>query len=139
MSENDKVDQPVEDVETLEPVEIEQADASEGEVDEVSHASQPKASRLPLILSGLALIGALGGAGIAFQQTTRNTALQSQLADLQTSVAVLNQATAPLGQLQQEMTQIQGDQVRVAEIASAVKSTSDNVSKQLGVLEVVGT
>ena len=32
MSENDKVDQPVEDVETLEPVEIEQADASEGEV-----------------------------------------------------------------------------------------------------------
>ena len=134
MSENDKVDQPVEDVETLEPVEIEQADASEGEVDEVSHASQPKASRLPLILSGLALIGALGGAGIAFQQTTQNTALQSQLADLQTSVAVLNQATAPLGQLQQEMTQIQGDQVRVAEIASAVKSTSDNVSKQLGVL-----
>lgn len=134
MSENDKVDQPVEDVETLEPVEIEQADASEGEVDEVSHASQPKASRLPLILSGLALIGALGGAGIAFQQTTQNTALQSQLADLQTSVAVLNQATAPLGQLQQEMTQIQGDQVRVAEIASAVKSTSDNVSEQLGVL-----
>ena len=134
MSENDKVDQPVEDVETLEPVEIEQADASEGEVDEVSHASQPKASRLPLILSGLALIGALGGAGIAFQQTTQNTALQSQLADLQTSVAVLNQATAPLAQLQQEMTQIQGDQVRVAEIASAVKSTSDNVSEQLGVL-----
>ena len=134
MSENDKVDQPVEDVETLEPVEIEQADASEGEVDEVSHASQPKASRLPLILSGLALIGALGGAGIAFQQNAQSTALQSQLADLQTSVAVLNQATAPLGQLQQEMTQIQGDQVRVAEIASAVKSTSDNVSEQLGVL-----
>ena len=134
MSENDKVDQPVEDVETLEPVEIEQADASEGEVDEVSHASQPKASRLPLILSGLALIGALGGAGIAFQQTTQNTALQSKLADLQTSVAVLNQATAPLGQLQQEMTQIQGNQVQVAEIASAVQSTSDDVSEQLGVL-----
>ena len=43
MSENDKVDQPVEDVETLEPVEIEQADASEGEADEVSHSSQPQA------------------------------------------------------------------------------------------------
>lgn len=138
MSENEKVDQPVEDVETLEPVDIEQtevqAEASETESEEALHANPPNTSRLPLILSGLALVAALGSAGIAFQQTTQNTALQSQLADLQTSVAVLNQATAPLGQLQQEMTQIQGDQVQVAEIASAVKSTSDNVSEQLGVL-----
>ena len=62
------------------------------------------------------------------------TDLQSQVADLQTAVAVLNQATAPLAQLQQDMIQIQGGQAQVAEIASAVKSTSDNVSEQLGVL-----
>ena len=138
MSENEKVDQPVEDVETLEPVDIEQADTraepSESEADEASQSSQSKTSRRLLILSGLALVAALGSAGIAFQQTTQTKALQSQLEDLQTSVAVLNQATAPLGQLQQEMAQIQGDQVQVAEIASAVKSTSDNVSEQLGVL-----
>ena len=138
MSENEKVDQPVEYVETLEPVDIEQAEvqaeALETESEEASHSNPPKSSRLPLILSGMALVAALGSAGIAVQQTTQTTALQSQLADLQTSVAVLNQATAPLGQLQQEMTQIQGDQVQVAKIASAVKSTSDNVSEQLGVL-----
>ena len=142
MSENEKVDQPVEDVETLEPVDIEQADTqaepqgetSESEADEASQSSQPKTSRLPLVLSGLALLAALGSGGIAFQQTTQSADLQSQLADVQTAVAVLNQATAPLGQLQQEMVQIQGDQVQVAEIASAVKSTSDNVSEQLGVL-----
>ena len=138
MSENEKVDQPVEDVETLEPVDIEQAEAqaeaSEAEREEASRPNPPKPPRLPLILSGLALVTALGSAGIAFQQTTQREDLQSQLADVQTAVAVLNQATAPLGQLQQEMTQIQGDQVQVAEIASAVKSTSDNVSEQLGVL-----
>lgn len=138
MSENEKVDQPVEDVETLEPVDIEQAEAqaeaSEAESEEASRSNPPKPPRLPLILSGLALVAALGSAGIAFQQTTQSADLQSQLADVQTAVAVLNQATAPLGQLQQEMTQIQSDQVQVAEIASAVKSTSDNVSEQLGVL-----
>ncbi|MGD2006275.1 MAG: uroporphyrinogen-III C-methyltransferase [Pseudomonadales bacterium] len=142
MSENEKVDQPVEDVETLEPVDMEPAESqtepqvepSESEADEASLSSQPKASRLPLILSGLALVAALGSAGVAFQQDGRGQDLQSQVADLQTAVAVLNQATAPLAQIQQEMIQIQGGQVQVAEIASAVKSTSDNVSEQLGVL-----
>lgn len=142
MSENEKVDQPVEDVETLEPVDMEPAESqtepqvepSESEADEASLSSQPKASRLPLILSGLALVAALGSAGVAFQQNGRGQDLQSQVADLQTAVAVLNQATAPLAQIQQEMIQIQGGQVQVAEIASAVKSTSDNVSEQLGVL-----
>lgn len=146
MSENEKVDQPVEDVETLEPVDIEPAESqadplaepqvepSESEADEASLSSQPKASRLPLILSGLALVAALGSAGVAFQQNGRGQDLQSQVADLQTAVAVLNQATAPLAQIQQEMIQIQGGQAQVAEIASAVKSTSDNVSEQLGVL-----
>lgn len=142
MSENEKVDQPVEDVETLEPVDMEPAESqtepqvepSESEADEASLSSQPKASRLPLILSGLALVAALGSAAVAFQQNGRGQDLQSQVADLQTAVAVLNQATAPLAQIQQEMIQIQGGQVQVAEIASAVKSTSDNVSEQLGVL-----
>jgi uroporphyrin-3 C-methyltransferase len=142
MSENEKVDQPVEDVETLEPVDMEPAESqtepqvepSESEADEASLSSQPKASRLPLILSGLALVAALGSAGVVFQQDGRGQDLQSQVADLQTAVAVLNQATAPLAQIQQEMIQIQGGQVQVAEIASAVKSTSDNVSEQLGVL-----
>lgn len=142
MSENEKVDQPVEDVETLEPVDMEPAESqtepqvepSESEADEASLSSQPKASRLPLILSGLALVAALGSAGVAFQQDGRGQDLQSQVADLQTAVAFLNQATAPLAQIQQEMIQIQGGQVQVAEIASAVKSTSDNVSEQLGVL-----
>lgn len=71
MSENEKVDQPVEDVETLEPVDMEPAESqtepqvepSESEADEASLSSQPKASRLPLILSGLALVAALGSAG----------------------------------------------------------------------------
>ena len=142
MSENEKVDQPVEDVETLEPVDMEPAESqaepqgepSESEADETSLSSQPKASRLPLILSGLALVAALGGAGGAFQQNGRSQDLQSQVADLQTAVAVLNQATAPLAQVQQEMIQIQSGQAQVAEIASAVKSTSDNVSEQLEVL-----
>ena len=146
MSENDKVDQPVEDVETLEPVDMEPAESqadplaepqvepSESEADEASLSSQPKASRLPQILSGLALVAALGSAGVAFQQNGRGQDLQSQVADLQTAVAVLNQSTAQLAQVQQEMIQIQGGQAQVAEIASAVKSTSDNVSEQLGVL-----
>lgn len=138
MSENEKVDQPVEDVKTLEPVDMEPAESqvepSESEADEASLSSQPKASRLPLILSGLALVAALGSAGVAFQQNDRGQDLQSQVADLQTAVAVLNQTTAPLAQLQQDMIQIQGGQAHVAEIASAVKSTSDNVSEQLGVL-----
>lgn len=136
MSENEKVDQPADDVETLEPVDIEntesQAETSEREPNE--SPSPSKAARLPLILAGLALVLAMGGAGIGFQNNAQNQDLQSQLADLQTAVTVLNQATAPLAQLQQAMTQVQGEQVQVTKIASAVQSTSDNVSEQLQIL-----
>lgn len=136
MSENEKVDQPADDVETLEPVDIEnteaQAETSESEPNE--SPSQSKAARLPLILAGLALVLAMGGAGIGFQNNAQNQDLQSQLADLQTAVTALNQATAPLAQLQQAMTQVQGEQAQVTKIASAVQSTSDNVSDQLQIL-----
>ena len=117
------MDQPVEDVETLEPVEIEQADASEGEADEV----RMLASLRPLPSTDLVRIGLDSGTGWRWnrlQQNAQSTDLQSQLADLQTSVAVLNQATAPLAQLQQEM--IRSKVIKFGWLKSpAVQSTSD--------------